>query len=141
MTNIITGYVVSPIFLFNRNAFIVYPTEEEAQMWGVPQKVCVAIAKELSPHFRLVGFWKTDKRNGVIVETDDGEQRLLSHEQYNDLMKARKFSNSLQNRFYNSTTISEFEEWDLWTLNESGDCSGSEQEALFWRKVKEEEQD
>lgn len=59
-------------------------------MWGVPQKVCVAIAKELSPHFRLVGFWETDKGNGVIVETDDGEQRLLSHEQYNDLMKARK---------------------------------------------------
>ena len=53
----------------------------------------------------------------------------------------RKFSDSLQNRFYNSTTISEFEEWDLWTLNESGDCSGTEQEALFWRKVKEEEED
>lgn len=34
-----------------------------------------------------------------------------------------------------------FEEWDLWTLNESGDCSGTEQEALFWRKVKEEEED
>lgn len=53
----------------------------------------------------------------------------------------RKFSDSLQNRFYNSTTISEFEEWDLWTLDERGDCSGSEQEALFWRKVKEEEKD
>lgn len=64
--------------------------EEEAQMWGVPQKVCVTIANELSPHFRLVGFWETDKNNGVIVETDDGEQRLLSHEQYKDLMKARK---------------------------------------------------
>ena len=69
---------------------IVYPTEEEAQMWGVPRKVCIAEAKELSPNFRLVGSWETDKRNGVIVETDDGEQRLLSHEQYNDLMKARK---------------------------------------------------
>lgn len=90
MTNIITGYVVSPIFLFNRKAFIVYPTEEEAQMWGVPQKVCVGIVKELSPNFRLVGFWETDKENGVIVETDDGEQRLLSHEQYKNLMKARK---------------------------------------------------
>lgn len=55
--------------------------------------------------------------------------------------KGRKFADSLQNRFYNSTTISEFEEWDLWTLNESGDCSGTEQEALFWRKVKEEEED
>lgn len=41
-------------------------------------------------YIRLVGFWETDKGNGVIVETDDGEQRLLSHEQYNDLMKARK---------------------------------------------------
>ena len=41
-------------------------------------------------NFRLVGFWETDKENGVIVETDDGEQRLLSHEQYKDLMKARK---------------------------------------------------
>lgn len=90
MTNIITGYVVCPLLPLTRNAFIVYPTEEEAQMWGVPQKVCVAMAKELSPNFRLVGSWETDKRNGVIVETDDGEQRLLSHEQYNDLMKARK---------------------------------------------------
>ena len=59
-------------------------------MWGVPRKVCIAEVKELSPYFRLVGFWKTDKENGVIVETDDGEQRLLSLEQYNDLMKARK---------------------------------------------------
>ena len=90
MTNIITGYVVCPLLTLTRNAFIVYPTEEEAQMWGVPQKVCVAIAKELSPHFRLVGFWETDKGNGVIVETDNGEQRLLSHEQYKNLMKARK---------------------------------------------------
>lgn len=89
MTNIITGYVVCPLLPLTRNAFIVYPTEEEAQMWGVPQKVCVAIAKELSPHFRLVGFWETDKGNGVIVETD-GEQRLLSHERYKALMKARK---------------------------------------------------
>ena len=90
MTNIITGYVVCPLLPLTRNAFIVYPTEEEAQMWGVPRKVCIAEAKELSPNFRLVGSWETDKRNGVIVETDDGEQRLLSHEQYNDLMKARK---------------------------------------------------
>ena len=90
MTNIITGYVVCPLLPLTRNAFIVYPTEEDAQMWGVPRKVCIAEAKELSPNFRLVGSWETDKRNGVIVETDDGEQRLLSHEQYNDLMKARK---------------------------------------------------
>ena len=90
MTNIITGYVVCPLLPLTRNAFIVYPTEEEAQMWGVPRKVCIAEVKELSPYFRLVGFWETDKENGVIVETDDGEQRLLSLEQYNDLMKARK---------------------------------------------------
>lgn len=90
MTNIITGYVVCPLLPLTRNAFIVYPTEEEAQMWGVPRKVCIAEVKELSPNFRLVGFWETDKGNGVIVETDDGEQRLLSHEQYKNLMKARK---------------------------------------------------
>lgn len=52
----------------------------------------------------------------------------------------RKFTDSLQNRFYNSTTINEFEEWDLWTLNESGDCSGSEVEECFWRKVRDEEE-
>lgn len=90
MTNIITGYVVCPLLPLTRNAFIVYPTEEEAQMWGVPRKVCITEVKELSPNFRLVGFWETDKGNGVIVETDDGEQRLLSHEQYKNLMKARK---------------------------------------------------
>ncbi len=54
------------------------------------ERYCEICGKELSPHFRLVGFWETDKSNGVIVETDDGEQRLLSHEQYKDLMKARK---------------------------------------------------
>lgn len=72
------------------------------------------------------------------------EQKLLSKAQYYQNKAAemhRKFADSLQNRFYNSTTISEFEEWDLWTLNESGDCSGTEQEALFWRKVKKEEED
>lgn len=72
------------------------------------------------------------------------EQKLLSKAQYYQNKASemhRKFSDSLQNRFYNSTTISEFEEWDLWTLNESGDCSGTEQESLFWRKVKEEEED
>ena len=57
MTNIITGYVVCPLLPLTRNAFIVYPTEEEAQMWGVPRKVCIAEAKELSPNFRLVGSW------------------------------------------------------------------------------------
>lgn len=70
------------------------------------------------------------------------EKTLLNKAQYYANKAAemhRKFSDSLQNRFYNSTTINEFEEWDLWTLNESGDCTGTEQEARFWRKVKEEE--
>ena len=68
-------------------------------------------------------------------------RKVTAFNQWKDEELHRKFADSLQNRFYNSTTISEFEEWDLWTLNESGDCSGSEQEALFWRKVKEEEED
>ena len=70
------------------------------------------------------------------------EKTLLNKAQYYANKAAemhRKFSDSLQNRFYNSTTINEFEEWDLWTLNEGGDCTGTEQEARFWRKVKEEE--
>lgn len=33
MTNIITGYVVCPLLPLTRNAFIVYPTEEEALFW------------------------------------------------------------------------------------------------------------
>lgn len=68
-------------------------------------------------------------------------RKVTAFNQWKDEELHRKFADSLQNRFYNSTTINEFEEWDLWTLNESGDCSGSEQEALFWRKVKEEEED
>lgn len=46
-------------------------------------------------------FWFVETKDGYPelfncccfnynCETDDGEQRLLSHEQYNDLMKARK---------------------------------------------------
>lgn len=56
------------------------------------------------------------------------EQNLLDMAKYyQDKANAlhRRFADSLQNRFYNSITVSEFEEWDLWTLNESGDCSGS----------------
>lgn len=69
------------------------------------------------------------------------EQALLTKAlKYQEKAEAvhRKFADSLQNRFYNSVTISEFEVWDLWTLNESGDSSGSEQEARFWRKVRDE---
>ena len=90
MTIQITGYVIAPPLSLAQRAFVVYPTEQEARMWGVPRKVCIAEAKELSPNFRLVGSWETDKRNGVIVETDDGEQRLVSPPQHNHLMKARK---------------------------------------------------
>lgn len=90
MTNIITGYVVCPLLPLTRNAFIVYPTEQEARMWGVPQKVCISIVGEMPSKFRLCGFWEREEDNGVIVEDEHGEQHLLSHEQYNDLMKARK---------------------------------------------------
>ena len=72
------------------------------------------------------------------------ERKLLEKAQYYQYKAEemhRKFADSLQNRFYNSTTISEFEVWDLWTLNESGDCSGTEQEARFWRKVRDEEEE
>lgn len=51
----------------------------------------------------------------------------------------KKFANSLQDRFYNSITINEFEEWDLYTLCESGDCSGIYEDD-FWEKVKQEEE-
>lgn len=72
------------------------------------------------------------------------EQKLLDKAQYY-MFKAqethRKFADSLQNRFCNSATIADFECWDLWTLNESGDCTGTEQEERFWRKVRDEEQD
>lgn len=60
--------------------------------------------------------------------------------QYKAEVTHRKFADSLQNRFYNSSTIDEFEEWDLWTLCESGDSSGGEKEELFWRKVRNEEE-
>ncbi|MBS4773089.1 MAG: hypothetical protein KHX55_02300 [Proteobacteria bacterium] len=71
------------------------------------------------------------------------ERALLNkahYYQYKAEEMHRKFADSLQNRFYNSATISDFEEWDLWTLNESGDCSGTEQEERFWRKVRDEEE-
>lgn len=72
------------------------------------------------------------------------ERKLLEKAQYYQYKAEemyRKFADSLQNRFYNSITINDFEEWDLWTLNESGDSSGTEQEARFWRKVRDEEEE
>ena len=50
-----------------------------------------------------------------------------------------KFRDSLVNRFPNSTIIDHFEEYDLWTLNPSGDCSFSEDTVKqFWEEVKAE---
>ena len=50
MTIQITGYVIAPPLSLAQRAFVVYPTEQEARMWGVPRKVCIAEAKELSPN-------------------------------------------------------------------------------------------
>ncbi len=72
------------------------------------------------------------------------EQALLNKAQYYQYKSEemhRKFADSLQNRFYTSITINDFEECDLWTLNESGDSSGTQQEASFWRKVRDEEEE
>ena len=50
-----------------------------------------------------------------------------------------KFKDSLVNRFPDSTIIEQFEEYDLWTLNPSGDCSFSEGAVKqFWEEVKAE---
>lgn len=71
------------------------------------------------------------------------EKSLLRKAIYYQSMSAdmhRKFANSLQNRFNNSETINEFEDWDLWKLCESGDSSGDEKrEQRFWDKVRQEE--
>lgn len=69
------------------------------------------------------------------------EQKLLNKAQYYQYKAGefhRKFADSLENRFYNSVTITEFEEWDLWTLNESGDSTTDDNEERFWRKVRRE---
>lgn len=71
------------------------------------------------------------------------EQKLLEKAQYYQDKASelhRKFAKSLEKRFKNSITIQEFEEWDLWMLNESGDCGGYEIEEKFWKKVKKEEE-
>lgn len=50
-----------------------------------------------------------------------------------------KFRDSLRDRFPKSTIIDTFEEYDLWTLNPSGDCSFDESAVeSFWSDVKEE---
>ena len=50
-----------------------------------------------------------------------------------------EFRNSLKNRFPDSETIDDFEEYDLWTLNPSGDCSFSESVVeSFWDEVRKE---
>ena len=71
------------------------------------------------------------------------EQKLLDKARYHQYKADEihnKFANSLRNRFTKSTTIHEFEVWDLYTLCESGDSSEFDAE-IFWRKVKEEEED
>ena len=50
-----------------------------------------------------------------------------------------KFRDSLMSRFPDSTVVENFEEYDLWTLNPSGDCSFSEDIVeQFWEEVKTE---
>lgn len=50
-----------------------------------------------------------------------------------------EFRNSLKNRFPDSEIIDSFEEYDLWTLNSSGDSSFSESVVdSFWDDVKKE---
>lgn len=70
------------------------------------------------------------------------EQALLTKAlKYQEKAEAvhREFVDSLENRFYNSQTISEFEEYDLWTLNLSGDSSFDEEQVQkFWNIVKQE---
>lgn len=52
-----------------------------------------------------------------------------------------KFRDSLRNRFPNSSIMESFEEYDLWTLNPSGDSSFSTDAVeRFWNDVKKEEQ-
>lgn len=70
------------------------------------------------------------------------EQALLTKAlKYQEKAEAfhREFADSLENRFYNSQAISEFEEYDLWTLNLSGDSSFDEEQVQkFWNIVKQE---
>ena len=50
-----------------------------------------------------------------------------------------KFRESLKSRFPNSEVIDDFEAYDLWTLNPSGDCSFNDEVVKdFWREVKAE---
>ena len=50
-----------------------------------------------------------------------------------------KFRDSLMNRFPNSSIVEQFEEYDLWTLNPSGDSSFcTDAVESFWNEVKEE---
>lgn len=69
------------------------------------------------------------------------EQKLLEKAQFYQEKAGeyhRKFAAALEARFPCSNTVRYFEEWDLWILNESGDSSGTEQEAHFWQKVRNE---
>lgn len=49
-----------------------------------------------------------------------------------------KFAESLRNRFPNSEVISDFEAFDLWTLNPSDSTGDSSAVKCFWNEVREE---
>ena len=49
-----------------------------------------------------------------------------------------KFKESLCNRFPNSEIISDFEAFDLWTLNPSDSTFDSSAVEYFWNEVREE---
>lgn len=50
-----------------------------------------------------------------------------------------EFRKSLKSRFPNSEVVDDFEAYDLWTLNQSGDCSFQDDVVEdFWREVKAE---
>lgn len=49
-----------------------------------------------------------------------------------------KFTESLRNRFPNSEVISDFEAFDLWTLNPSDSTGDSSAVNCFWNEVREE---
>lgn len=65
-------------------------------------------------------------------------QKALYHQNKADDYH-KQFRESLFNRFPNSDTIRDFEEYDLWTLNPSGDLSFDEETLEdFWKLVKKE---
>lgn len=66
MTIQITGYVIAPPLSLAQRAFVVYPTEQEARMWGVPRKVCIAEAKNCLPISVLLDLGKLTKETASL---------------------------------------------------------------------------